>query len=160
MKNKPALTRKKLLKSNVFWLEYMRNQIFREVQNYLSTTRTSRKELADNLGYSRGYISQILNGNSNLSFEKLTELSVAIGKAPYLYLKDLEDVIHLDSEGRSIFLDFEDLERKADRCELLEGEREDNLSVSQEDQYTFIFHSSSKKRDMFESNKSEFSNAA
>lgn len=121
MKNKEVLTREMLLRSEIFWMELIRNQIFNEVHSYMTENNLTRQELANRLGYSKGYVSQILNGNSNLSFQKLTELALAINKVPYLYLKDIDEVLEKDRDGQSIFIDFKELEQKSERCDFLKN---------------------------------------
>jgi len=105
------------------------------VQDYLDTQNMTRKELAEKLGVSKGYISQILNGESDHRLSKIVSLSTALGKAPYIYLKELDTVIKNDQKGNNIYIDFEELELKAKRCELL-----DNLGISNFNSYMKNFY--------------------
>lgn len=50
-------------------------------------------QLAKHLGCSKGYVSQLLNGNFDHKISKLVELSLAIGKAPILEYKDVSEYI-------------------------------------------------------------------
>ena len=57
--------------------------------------------MAEYLGCSKGYVSQLLNGNFDHKLSKLVELSLAIGKAPLLEYKNLYDYIMEDDETYS-----------------------------------------------------------
>jgi len=114
------LTRENLLRSSEFWIENIRTELYNMVQEYMDENDLSRKDLADELGVSKGYISQILNGNSDHRISKLASLATSLGKAPYVFLKDLETVIEEDKSDINIYIDFEELEYKAERCDYLD----------------------------------------
>jgi len=118
-KNRPKLTRELLLQSPEFWIENIRTELFNMVQEYLDENEMSRKQLADKLGVSKGYISQVLNGESDHRLSKIVSLATALGKAPYLYLKDLNEVLVNDINKKSVYIDFKVLESKAKRCDIL-----------------------------------------
>jgi transcriptional regulator with XRE-family HTH domain len=48
----------------------------------------SKKQLAEKLGVSPSYISQVLNGNFNFTILKLVELALAIDKVPVIRLEE------------------------------------------------------------------------
>ena len=50
-------------------------------------------QMAAHLGCSKGYVSQLLNGNFDHKLSKLVSLSLAIGKVPVLEYKDLSEVV-------------------------------------------------------------------
>lgn len=112
---KKKLTRQDLFKTPEFWEEYIKTELFNMVQDYMDKNNMNRTELAEKLGVSKGYISQILNGNSDHRISKLVSLATQLGKAPYLYLKDLDSVIEMDENGESVYLDFEEMERKDEK---------------------------------------------
>ena len=114
------LTREDLIKSPEFWIENIRTELFNMVNDYMDNNHMSRKELADKLGVSKGYISQLLNGDSDHRISSLAALATNLGMAPYLYLKDMEKVLEADKIGAGIFLDFTEMETKAERCDMLE----------------------------------------
>ena len=63
----------------------------------MKSRKLNRSQLAEHLGCSRSYVSQILNGDTNLSLEKLYEISLAIGKVPLVQYEDLEVVLQRDA---------------------------------------------------------------
>jgi transcriptional regulator with XRE-family HTH domain len=86
-------TREELYKTQEYWFETLQNDIYRIVSEYLENEKINQSQLAEKLGVSRGYISQIMNGNFNFSLKKLIELSLAVGKAPVLEFKPIERII-------------------------------------------------------------------
>jgi predicted XRE-type DNA-binding protein len=93
------ITRKELLKSKEFWLVKIQAALYEQVENYLKVNNISKTEFASQLGVSKGYVSQMLNGNFDHKISKLIELSIAIGKAPILRLEDMDKCVLMDSLG-------------------------------------------------------------
>ena len=83
------LTKEELIKTPEYWLEQLQNEIFRQVHAYMLNEGMNQSQLADKLGVSKGYISQILNGNFNFTIKKLIELSLSIGVLPEIRFKPL-----------------------------------------------------------------------
>ena len=79
---KIMLSKKELIKTPEYWLEKLQNEIFRQVHAYMDKEGLNQSQLAIRLGVSKGYISQVLNGNFNFSIRKLVELSLSIGVVP------------------------------------------------------------------------------
>lgn len=96
------MDRKQLLSSKEYWLIKIQIELFNKVNDYLKTNGMSKTDLAKKLGYSKGYISQILNGDSDHRISKLVELSLAIGVVPDIQFKQLDDYIALDKECKNI----------------------------------------------------------
>jgi transcriptional regulator with XRE-family HTH domain len=92
------MTREKLLKSPAYWFEYEQNELFRQVTEYMERENINQTELAAKLNVSKGYVSQILNGNFNYTLKKLIELCLAIGLVPEIKFTKVEDVIKKDAQ--------------------------------------------------------------
>lgn len=75
-------TKKELLEGPEYLLTKYQNEIFRQVKSYMETNNLTQKQLAEKLGVSSAYISQVLNGNFNFTLKKLIELGIMIGKVP------------------------------------------------------------------------------
>ncbi|MEI6886248.1 MAG: helix-turn-helix transcriptional regulator [Bacteroidota bacterium] len=85
------ISHKELIQTPEYWIETIQNELFREVHNYLHEHGMNQTQFADQLGVSKGYISQILNGNFNFTLSKLVELSLAIGVVPKLAFEKIEE---------------------------------------------------------------------
>jgi transcriptional regulator with XRE-family HTH domain len=87
------ITREELLKTEEYWFETLQNEIYRQVETYLRENKMTQSQFAEKLGVSKGYISQIMNGNFNYTLKKLIELSLAVGKAPVIEFKPIESLV-------------------------------------------------------------------
>lgn len=89
------LSRKELYKTREYWIERIQNDIFRALNDYKEENNLKNNTaLADKLGVSKGYVSQVMNGNFNFSISKLVDLALTIGVAPDLELKALNVFIN------------------------------------------------------------------
>ena len=82
-----------LLREKIYWTAEIQLELFRQIADYLETNQLSRKQFAEQLGVSKGYVSQIMNGQFDHKLSKLVALSIAIGKVPKIKFKDLSSVI-------------------------------------------------------------------
>lgn len=94
------ITREELLKTEEYWFETLQNEIYRMVSAYIKNEGMNQTQLAEKLGVSKGYISQIMNGNFNYTLKKLIELSLAVDKAPAIDFKNLNEFIKEDHQKR------------------------------------------------------------
>lgn len=86
------MTREELLRCPEYWTTLIQNELYRQIQSYMEEHNMNKAQLAEHLGCSRGYVTQLLNGDFNHKISKLVELSLAIGVAPSVSFKDLEHV--------------------------------------------------------------------
>ena len=87
------ISRNELMHRPEYYVDRVQNEIFRIVRGYMDKEGLNQSQLAARLGVSKGYMSQILNGNFNFSVTKLVELCLSLGIAPNLQLADLENFI-------------------------------------------------------------------
>jgi transcriptional regulator with XRE-family HTH domain len=87
------LKREELVNRPEYWLETIQNEIFRQVTAYLKDNNLTQNQFAEQLGVSKGYVSQIMKGEFNYTLKKLIELSLAVGKAPVIIFKPLTKII-------------------------------------------------------------------
>lgn len=92
-------SRKQLLQSKEYWMVKIQTQLFAQLENFLTTNKMTRTQFAEKLGVSKGYVSQVLNGDFNHSISKLIELSLAIGKVPIVHFEDIEQCVLNDEIG-------------------------------------------------------------
>src|SRR5690606_2702000 len=67
---------------------------------YLRENNLTQSQFAEKLGVTKGYISQILNGNYNATLKKLIELSLAVEIAPVINFQNLNEYIKEDFQKR------------------------------------------------------------
>ena len=94
------ITREELLKTGEYWFETIQNEIYRQVESYLRENNLTQSQFAEKLGVTKGYISQILNGNYNATLKKLIELSLAVEVAPVINFQNLNEYIKEDFQKR------------------------------------------------------------
>jgi transcriptional regulator with XRE-family HTH domain len=94
------IKRDELLRTEEYWFETLQNDIYRMVAEYIQKEGMNQTQLAEQLGVSKGYISQIMNGNFNYTLKKMIELSLALKKAPAFEFKNLEQYIQEDRQKR------------------------------------------------------------
>jgi transcriptional regulator with XRE-family HTH domain len=82
------MTHEELLTTPEYWTTKIQIDLYRKVNQYLKDNHITRTELAKRLGVSKGYISQILNGDYDHRISKLVELSLAIGYIPHLVFEE------------------------------------------------------------------------
>lgn len=99
-------TYKELLQTDTYWISKIQNDLFNQVEQYLVDNEMTRTQFAEQLGVSKGYISQVLNGEFNHRLSKLIELSLAIGKAPVLVFEDLEEVAEKEDSPIEIVQEY------------------------------------------------------
>lgn len=88
------LKQEELLRKPEYWFETIQNEIFRQVSEYLeSNDKMNQTKLAEKLGVTKGYVSQVMNGNFNYTLKKLIELSLAINKVPVIKFQDIDEFV-------------------------------------------------------------------
>lgn len=95
---KTMLKREELERKPEYWLESIQNEIFRQVTAYLKDNNMTQNQLAEQLGVTKGYVSQIMKGEFNYTLKKLIELSLAVGKAPVINFTPLAEIISSERE--------------------------------------------------------------
>ncbi len=99
------MKREELLNSKEYWLSKIQIDLFNEVEKYMQRNGLNRTQLAEKLGFSKDYISEILNGDADHLISKLVELSLAIGMAPRLSFEDLDTLVKADSFNKDENID-------------------------------------------------------
>lgn len=93
-------TREELLKTPEYWFEQAQNELYRQVTEFMKKEGINQTQLAEKLGVSKGYISQIMKGEFNYTLKKLIELSLAIGKVPAIEYKSICEIIREDKNAK------------------------------------------------------------
>jgi transcriptional regulator with XRE-family HTH domain len=103
------MKREELVKNKGYIVTKLQNELFRQVHEYLETNKKTQTQFAEELGVTKGYVSQILNGDFDFKLSKFVELSLAIGKIPQVSFIDAQDNLSNES-GSNMQLYFLDNE--------------------------------------------------
>ena len=95
-------TREELLKTPEYWFEQAQNELYKHVIEFMEKEGINQTHLAEKLGVSKGYISQIMKGEFNYTIKKLIELSLAVGKVPKIEYKSISEVITEDKHSHHL----------------------------------------------------------
>ena len=95
------ITRRELLSSKEYWLATIQLDLYAQLEAYMKENGVNRTQLAEKLGVTKGYVTQVLNGDFDHKISKLVELSLAIGLVPRLNYKPLEQVLDEDRQAIS-----------------------------------------------------------
>lgn len=90
------MTREELLKTREYWITRIQINLYELIESYRKENGLNKSQLAEKLGVTKGYITQILNGDFDHKISKLVDLSLAFGKAPVLEYKDINQYIQND----------------------------------------------------------------
>ena len=93
------MKRTELFKNKGYWISKIQIDLYNHLFEYMTKNNLNRSQFAKKLKVSKGYISQILNGEFNHRLSTLVELSLAIDKVPELNFTDLSQVIEDVNEG-------------------------------------------------------------
>lgn len=92
------MKREELLRNKGYWISKIQIDLFSQLSEYMTDHNLNRTQLAKKLGVSKGYISQILNGNFNHRLSTLVELSLAMEKVPEIKFTDLSEKINEEKQ--------------------------------------------------------------
>ncbi len=76
------MDRKDVLSSPEYWVTLIQTNLYDCAMRYMKSANINRKQLAEQLGVSKGYVSQLLNGDFDHRLSKFVELSLAFGYIP------------------------------------------------------------------------------
>lgn len=93
------MKRKEIIKTRGYWLAKMQMDLYDQLREYMEKKSLNQTQLAKELGVSKGYVSQVLNGDFNHRLSTLVDLSLAIDKIPELRFQDLNQYIDDEQEG-------------------------------------------------------------
>ncbi len=91
------MERHELLRSRAYWTVQIQNKLFNLIEDYRKKNNMTKAQIAEKLGVSKGYVTQILNGDFDHKISKLVDLSLAFGKVPLFFLEDIDQYIEDDN---------------------------------------------------------------
>ncbi len=91
------MERKELLQQESYWITKIQLDLYGQIDQYMKSNKLNKTQFAEKLGVTKGYLSQVLNGDFDHKLSRLVRLAMAIGKVPMIEFKNLNDVIETDS---------------------------------------------------------------
>lgn len=88
-----GFSRKELLSSPDWHLTEIQELLFREISQYLKDNKITQTQFAEQLGCTKSYVSQVLNGNFDFRVSKFLELLIAVGKVPKIELVSISSLL-------------------------------------------------------------------
>jgi transcriptional regulator with XRE-family HTH domain len=82
-----------LAASREYWLTKIQNELYDNVEQYLERQGMTRTQLAEQLGVTKGYVSQLLNGDFDHKLSKLIDLSLAVGVVPNVKFQEVREYV-------------------------------------------------------------------
>ena len=90
------MTREELITDPEYITENIQLQLYSEILEYMKDNNLSRKDLAEKLQVTKGYVSQILKGDIDFRISTIVKLCLAIGEVPKLNLEKIRDYVRTD----------------------------------------------------------------
>lgn len=76
------ITNDELLETPEYWTTRIQLDLYSHLQEYMKANGLNRTQLAQKLGVTKGYVTQVLSGDFDHRLSKLVELSLAVGLIP------------------------------------------------------------------------------
>lgn len=116
------MKRSEFLRTKEYWIVQFQFMLFETLEDYLKENQLTRTQFAEKMGVTKGYVSQILNGDFDHKISKFVELLLACGKVPLITIVDLNDHIEEDALANNAMLGsskkaIESIVHEADNCE-------------------------------------------
>lgn len=91
------MKRQELLRSDEYWILKIQMGLFEAIEDYMNEKGLNRKQLADELGVTKGYVSQVLGGSFDHRISKMVSLALKVGKVPDINFKSINKVLFEDT---------------------------------------------------------------
>ena len=100
------MERKDILKNAEYWITKAQIDLYDHAEKFMGATGRNRTQLAEYLGVSKGYVTQLLNGDYDHKLSKFFELSLAFGYIPKIDFIPIEDYVR----GEEYSCSFNDID--------------------------------------------------
>lgn len=91
------MERKDLLQSPEYWITKIQHELYACAQKFMDERGFNRTQLAEYLGVSKGYVSQLMSMEYDHRLSKLVELSLAFGYVPDINFEPIADLLFCDT---------------------------------------------------------------
>lgn len=90
------MKREDLLRNSGYLTAKIQLDLYKCAEDFMRKNNMNRTQLAEHLGVSKGYVSQLLNGDYDHKLSKLVELSLAFDMVPSVEFKPMEEAVAED----------------------------------------------------------------
>ena len=90
------MKRNEILSSPEYWITKIQVALYNCARNFMKKENKIKVQLAEHLGVTKSYVSQLFNGNYDHRISKFVELSLAFGYIPEIRFKPIEQAIRED----------------------------------------------------------------
>lgn len=87
------MKREEVLKSPEYWKAKTQIELYKLAEKFMAETGRNKSQLAEYLGVSKGYVSQLLNGDYDHRMSKFFELALAFGMVPQIEFVPVNDYV-------------------------------------------------------------------
>lgn len=87
------MTREDIIKTPGYWMAKVQMDINECAEEFMEQNNLTRSQLAKHLGVSKGYVSQLLNGEYDHRLSKLIDLALAFGYIPKIEFEPIQNMI-------------------------------------------------------------------
>jgi transcriptional regulator with XRE-family HTH domain len=94
------MKRENLIKSKEYIISQIQLNLLNLIGAYKETKNLKDYQLAEELGVSKGYVSQILHVTFDHKISKVVDLALACNAMPLIYFVDLEQFVNNDSRDK------------------------------------------------------------
>ena len=96
------MTREELLRNPAYWTSDIQMELYRQITTFMEKQNMNKTQLAEHLGCSKGYVTQLLSGDFDHKLSKFVELALAVNKIPQITFSDVDEYILSDSHTYSV----------------------------------------------------------
>ncbi len=90
------MTREDIIKNSGYWTAKAQLDLYSCAEEFMKSRNMNRTQLAEYLGVTKGYVSQLLSGDYDHKLSKLVELALAFGVVPKIEFQPIEEAINDD----------------------------------------------------------------
>ena len=134
------------IKSKYYWTAKGQGKIYSMLNEQISNRGDSAK-LAKRIGSTPGYVSQILNGDAEISptWKKIVKFCLALDKVPVLEIKDLDEFL-IEENIKTFYGKYERMFHQA--CQALEADKVNELNIPSHielNDFTYLIQTKNKR---------------
>ncbi len=108
-------TRDEVLRSPGYWMAMLQMELYSQIEEFMRTHNMNKTQLAEYLGCTKGYVSQLLNGDFDHKMSKFINLSLSIGKIPEIKFVDIDEFIECEHKKYIINTTFNNIKYSFDK---------------------------------------------